>query len=190
MRILNLLIISIPFVVYFVLFLLAVYFEWEITGGITGTILTLILSGSCFYYGLVRQSLGKKRLLYRWSVLMLVNYIVGPIGADWNVYSYIRSGPHMYLVQTSNFAGATSGVTAKISVLQGNILLHNKQTLRSVYNYDTAQFIQQDNRLFVILGRTYMVVSKEYPPNVCFELFVDKAPEVDCGVIDAAVLAK
>lgn len=183
MRILNILIISIPFLIYFILFLLTWRFEWEITGGLVGTVVTLILSGGCFYYGLRRQSSDKKRLLYRWSFLMLVNYIVGPVGADWNVHSYFRSGPNPYVVQTNNFAGATSGVTTKISVLEGHILLQNKRQLRSVYNYDTAEFVQKENKLFVMLGRSYVVVSKKYPPNKCFELSDEQAQEVDCNVI-------
>ncbi|MFC4655342.1 hypothetical protein ACFO3I_10000 [Rheinheimera marina] len=183
MRFLNYLIPYTPFLVYFLCFLLNWYFEWEITGSLAGTLLTLLLAGGCFYSGLKRQSLGTKRLVNKWLGLLLLNYLFGPVGKDWNVESHFRSGSHLYFVQTNNLAGATSGVDARISVMDGHFLLHNKRTLKNAYNYNTAEFIQNDDKLVVKLGRTYEVGNDDYPPHLCFELSPEQATETDCALI-------
>ncbi len=181
MKVLNYLIIPVPFLVYFIFFLFNWYFEWEITGGLAGTIVTLLFAGGCFYIGLKRASSDTKLLIYIWPFLMFLNYLFGPVGTDWNVYSHFRSGSNLYFVQTSNLAGATSGVTAKINVMEGHFIVHNKRPLKVAYNYDTAEFIQKDAKLVVKLGRTYMVESKDYPPHLCFELSPEQALETDCS---------
>ncbi len=181
MRVLNHLIPYVPFLVYFVFFLLNWYFEWEITGALAGTLLALLLAGGCFYYGLKRTSPNRMHLAQTLIALMFLNYLFGPVGKDWNVYSHFRLDSQLYFVQTNNLAGATSGVDAKISVMDGHFILHNKRVLKIAYNYDTAEFIQKDTKLIVKLGRTYEVGNDDYPPHLCFELSPEQSLETDCS---------
>ncbi|WP_337842862.1 hypothetical protein [Rheinheimera sp.] len=184
MRFFNYLIPYIPFLVYFLCFLLNWYFEWEITGALAGTLLTLLLAGGCFYLGLKRTSPNRMHLAQTLISLMFLNYLFGPVGKDWNVYSHFRSGSQLYFVQTNNMSGALSGASAMIRVMDGHFILHNKRTLKDAYHYNTAEFIQKDDKLIVKLGRTYEVGNDDYPPHLCFELSPEQATETDCSHIN------
>lgn len=175
-------ILYLPFYVFLFFVFMGWSFEWEITGDITGSLIMFLFASTCFYNGLKRHFAERKTILFRYLFLMCCYYLLGPVGADFDMAAYLRSGDHLYFVETNNLAGATSGVTSHISVLKGQVLLSNGRHLRAVYNYNTAQFFEQNDKVLLKLGRTYMT-GDEYPEYSCFELNPTEAKELSCELI-------
>ncbi len=172
-------ILYLPFYLFLFFVFMGWSFEWEVTGGIIGSFVMFLFASACFYKGLKQRFADSKIIFFRYLLLSFCYYLLGPVGSDFDMAAYQRSGQYLYFVETNNLAGATSGVTAHISVLEGQILLHNGLHLRAVYNYNTAQFFEQDGKVLLKLGRTYMA-SDKYPQHSCFELSPKDAKELSC----------
>lgn len=173
------------FILYLPFYVLAIFismgwsFEWEIAGGIVGSSIVTLFASICFYVGLKRKFIQRKKVFLNFSLYIFIYYLVGPIGADFDIAAFHRSGQALYFVETNNLAGATSGVTAHVIVFEGKILLRNGRYLGPVYNYNTAQFFQQNGVVTLKMGRTYMA-SDEYPDFACFELSPVELKELSC----------
>ncbi len=173
------LLLYLPFYLVLFFILMGWSFEWEITGGILGSLVMFLFASACFYKGLKQRFTDSRTIFFRYLLLSFCYYLLGPVGADFDMAAYQRSGKYLYFVETNNLAGATSGVTAHISVLKGQILLSHGVHLKAVYNYNTAQFSEQGDKVLLKLGRTYMT-SENYPAYSCFELSPTEAKELSC----------